>query len=164
MFSQRDLSEMGKNKVKLNLKKLLSSQNISLDLAGEDKRAVIAGMIDLLEATGKLGDREAALSCVLARERKMSTGMEHGIAIPHGKTDSVRSLVVGIGIHRRGVDFQSLDGQPAHIFIMTVSPRNRSGPHIQFLAEISRILNDETVRERLLAAGSAAEVIALMSG
>ena len=65
---------------------------------------------------------------------------------------------------RRGVDFQSLDGQPAHIFIMTVSPRNKSGPHIQFLAEISGILNDETVRERLLTAGSAAEVIARMSG
>jgi mannitol/fructose-specific phosphotransferase system IIA component (Ntr-type) len=101
---------------------------------------------------------------VLAREGKMSTGMEHGIAIPHGKTDTVKKLVVGVGIHREGVDFESLDGQPAHIFIMTVSPLNKSGPHIQFLAEISRILGNAAVRERLLAAGDQGEIIALLSG
>lgn len=150
--------------VKLNLKKLLGPRNVSLELAGKSKREVIAEMVDLLTAAGGLNDREAALACVLAREGKMSTGMEHGIAIPHGKTDTVKKLVVGVGIHREGVDFESLDGQPAHIFIMTVSPLNKSGPHIQFLAEISRILGNAAVRERLLAAGDQGEIIALLSG
>jgi len=150
--------------VKLNLKKLLGPRNISLELAGKSKREVIAEMVDLLIEAGGLNDREAALACVLAREDKMSTGMEHGIAIPHGKTDTVKTLAVGVGIHREGVDFQSLDGQPAHIFIMTVSPLNKSGPHIQFLAEISRILGDAAVRERLLAAGGPGEIIALLGG
>lgn len=150
--------------MKLNLKKLLGPRNIDLDLGGSNKGEVIEAMVDLLTAAGGIADRKAALACVLARENKMSTGMEHGIAIPHGKTESVKSLQVGIGIHRQGVDFQSLDGLPAHIFIMTVSPLNKSGPHIQFLAEISRILGSARVRERLLAAESAAEVLTLMSG
>jgi PTS system nitrogen regulatory IIA component len=151
-------------RVKLNLKKLLAPRNISLELAGESKREVIAEMIDLLASAGGIADREAALACVLAREGKMSTGMENGIAIPHGKTDSVKSLVAGIGIHRRGVDFQSLDKQPAHIFIITVSPLAKSGPHIQFLAELSRILVDPDARRRLLAARSPAEAAAVLAG
>jgi PTS system nitrogen regulatory IIA component len=150
--------------VKLNLKKLLGPRNVSLQLAGATKREVIAEMVDLLASAGGIGDRQAALACVLAREDKMSTGMEHGIAIPHGKTDTVKSLVAGVGIHPGGVDFASLDGKPAHIFIMTVSPLARSGPHIQFLAEISRILGDPDVRRRLLAASGPGEVIALLGG
>jgi len=149
---------------KLNLKKLLSPRNVSLELKGKTKREVIAEMVDLLAGTGGINDREAALTCVLARENKMSTGMEHGIAIPHGKTDTVNKLVVGVGIHHDGVDFQCLDRQPAHIFIMTVSPLNKSGPHIQFLAEVSRILGDAQVRDRLLAAEDPGEIIALLGG
>ena len=150
--------------MKLNLKKLLGSRNVSLELRGKNKREVIAEMVDLIAQTGDINDREAALTCVLAREAKMSTGMEHGIAIPHGKTDTVKKLVVGVGIHREGVDFESLDGQPAHIFIMTVSPLNKSGPHIQFLAEISRILNDGQVRDRLLDVDDPGEIIAVLGG
>lgn len=149
---------------KLNLKKLMGPRNVSPELKGKSKREVIVEMIDLIAAWGGIGDREAALACVLAREQKMSTGMEHGIAIPHGKTDTVKKLVVGVGIHHEGVDFQSLDGQPAHIFIMTVSPLKKSGPHIQFLAEISRILGDAQVRDRLLAAHDPAQIIAVLSG
>ena len=148
----------------MNLKKPLSVETIRLDLKGETKEAILAEMVDLLVASGHIRDREAVLKAVLEREKRMSTGMQNGIAIPHGKTDSVDCLVAALGIKRGGVDFGALDGQPSNIFVMTVSPDSRTGPHIQFLAEISRPLNDASVRAKLLAATSPDEVLHLLIG
>ncbi|MBP5786749.1 MAG: PTS sugar transporter subunit IIA, partial [Kiritimatiellae bacterium] len=98
----------------------------------------------------------------LERERRMSTGMQNGIAIPHGKTDAVDCLIAAMGVKREGVDFGALDGEPSTIFVMTVSPDSRTGPHIQFLAEISRPLNDPAVREKILAATTPDEILRLV--
>ena len=148
----------------MNLKKPLTVETISLDLQGDSKEAILAEMVDLLVASGHIRDRAAVLKAVLEREKRMSTGMQNGIAIPHGKTDSVDCLVAALGIKRAGVDFGALDGQPSTIFVMTVSPDSRTGPHIQFLAEISRPLNDAAVRARLLAAATREEVLHLLIG
>jgi|GEM_PF-70539 fructose-specific phosphotransferase system IIA component len=148
----------------MNLRKLLVRDVISLDLQGNTKDEIIQEMLDLLEQAGKLNNRKAAEKAILDREKKMSTGMQNGIAIPHGKTDTVDSLIVAIGVKKDGVDFESLDGQPSVFFIMTLSPANRTGPHIQFLAEISRQLNDPHVRERILAAGNKDDVITILAG
>ena len=148
----------------MNLKKPLTVETIRLDLKGTTKEAILAEMIDLLMASGHIRDRDAVLKAVLEREKRMSTGMQNGIAIPHGKTDSVDCLVAALGIKRGGVDFGALDGQPSNIFVMTVSPDSRTGPHIQFLAEISRPLNDATVRAKLLAATTPDEVLHLLIG
>ena len=148
----------------MNLKKPLTVETIRLDLKGATKEAILAEMVDLLVASGHIRDRDAVLKAVLEREKRMSTGMQNGIAIPHGKTDSVDCLVAALGIKRSGVDFGALDGQPSNIFVMTVSPDSRTGPHIQFLAEISRPLNDASVRAKLLAATSPDEVLHLLIG
>ena len=148
----------------MNLKKPLTVETIRLDLQGATKEAILAEMVDLLMASGHIRDRDAVLKAVLEREKRMSTGMQNGIAIPHGKTDSVDCLVAALGIKRSGVDFGALDGQPSTIFVMTVSPDSRTGPHIQFLAEISRPLNDASVRSKLLAATSREEVLRLLIG
>lgn len=148
----------------MNLKKPLTVETICLDLQGATKEAILAEMVDLLVASGHIRDRAAVLKAVLEREKRMSTGMQNGIAIPHGKTDSVDCLVAALGIKRAGVDFGALDGQPSNIFVMTVSPDSRTGPHIQFLAEISRPLNDASVRAKLLAATSPDEVLHLLIG
>ena len=148
----------------MNLKKPLTVETIRLDLKGATKEAVLAEMVDLLVASGHIRDRDAVLKAVLEREKRMSTGMQNGIAIPHGKTDSVDCLVAALGIKRGGVDFGALDGQPSNIFVMTVSPDSRTGPHIQFLAEISRPLNDAAVRARLLAAATREVVLHLLIG
>ena len=148
----------------MNLKKPLTVETICLDLKGATKEAILAEMVDLLVASGHIRDRDAVLKAVLEREKRMSTGMQNGIAIPHGKTDSVDCLVAALGIKRGGVDFGALDGQPSTIFVMTVSPDSRTGPHIQFLAEISRPLNDASVRAKLLAATSPDEVLHLLIG
>jgi PTS system nitrogen regulatory IIA component len=147
----------------MNLKRLLSSDAILLELKGATKDEIIAEMIDFLVAKGRIKDRDAALRSVLEREQKMSTGMQHGIAIPHGKTDSVEKLVTALAIKREGLDFGSMDGQPSRIFVMTVSPASRTGPHIQFLSEISQILNDPEKRESLLKAETPAQVVEILS-
>ncbi len=145
-------------------KKPLTVETISLDLRGTDKEEILAEMVDLLAASGHIRDKEAVLKAVTDREKRMSTGMQNGIAIPHGKTDSVDCLVAALGIKREGIDFGALDGQPSTIFVMTVSPDSRTGPHIQFLAEVSRPLNDASVRAKILSASTREEVLKLLLG
>jgi mannitol/fructose-specific phosphotransferase system IIA component (Ntr-type) len=151
----------------MNLKKALSRETVLMELKSSTKEAIIEEMIDLLMAAGKIKDvkdRKEALKAVLDRERKMSTGMQNGIAIPHGKTDRVDSLVAAIALKKEGVDFGALDNLPSRIFIMTLSPDTRTGPHIQFLAEISRQLSDASVRERILAATTPDEILTILAG
>ena len=148
----------------MNLRKILLPESVALELAGPSKEAIIQELVELLARSGRIRDREPVLKAITDREKKMSTGMQNGIAIPHGKTDAVDGLVAALGLKRTGIDFGSLDGQPSTIFVMTVSPDNRTGPHIQFLAEISRQLNDAAVRERLFAARTPDEVLQVLGG
>lgn len=146
----------------MNLRKVISPACVSVALKSDTKEGIIKELIDLLMAAGKIRDLEArdeALKAVLDREIKMSTGMQNGIAIPHGKTDTVETLIAAIGLKKEGVDFQALDGKPSRIFIMTLSPDTRTGPHIQFLAEISRQLSDAGIREKVLKAESSEQVL-----
>lgn len=147
----------------MNLRDVISVDSIRLDLKAKSKNGIIEEMIDVLVDTGQICDRASALKAVLQREEKMSTGMQNGIAIPHGKCDTVDKLVALVCIRREPVDFQSLDGKPCSIFIMTLSPSNRTGPHIQFLAEVSRILGDANRRARLLAAQTVADAHSILS-
>ena len=148
----------------MNIRKAISKEAIRLSLEARDKNGIIEELLDLIVRTGRIPDRKAALKCLLEREKKMSTGMHHGLASPHGKTDTLDSLVASVGILPEGVDFGSMDGEPSKIFILTVSPANRAGPHIQFLAEISRLLNREDVRRQLLEAQTVDEVYELLTG
>jgi PTS system nitrogen regulatory IIA component len=104
------------------------------------------------------------LQAVLERETKMSTGMQNGVAIPHGKTDAVKSLVAAIGLNKAGVNFDSMDGSPCTIFIMTISSAHRRGPHMQFLAEVSRLIGQPAEREKLLACKTHNEIYELLTG
>ena len=119
---------------------------------------------DRLIAVGKIDDRDAVLEAVLEREAKMSTGMQNGVAIPHGKTDAVKSLVAAIGLSKAGVDFDSMDGEVCTIFVMTLSPLKRRGPHMQFLAEVSRLIGQPAERERLLACQTHNDIYELFTG
>lgn len=147
----------------MNLRKVLSSSVISVDLPGQTKSEVLESLMNILMKTGKVRDRGAAMKSILDREEKMSTGIQNGVAIPHGKTDVVDDLVACLGIKKAGIDFEALDGEHSRIFIMTLSPVNRSGPHVQFLAEISQLLTDAEKREKLLNAGSAETVLDILT-
>ena len=146
----------------MNLKKLLNKDLVCVDLPGKSKTEVIESLLDVIMKTGKIKDRDAALACILDREKKMSTGIQAGVAIPHGKTEAVDELLACVAIKKEGVDFESLDGRPSRIFIMTLSPVNKVGTHVQFLAEISRLLREEDAREKMVSAGSADELLDLI--
>ena len=148
----------------MNLKKVLSADTVWVDLKADTKRGIIEEMIDRLTVAGKISDREAVLQAVIEREEKMSTGMQNGVAIPHGKTDAVKSLVAAVALNKSGVDFDSMDGEPCTIFIMTISPLKRRGPHMQFLAEVSRLIGQASEREKLLACQTHNEIYERLTG
>ena len=147
----------------MNPKRVLAKETVTLKLQGATKDDILEELVDLLVSAGRIKDRKAALKAVMEREKKMSTGLQNGIAIPHGKTDTVESLVAALGIRKEGIDFQSLDGLPAQIFLMTLSPASRTGPHIQFLADISRTLHDPVVRQQVLDATSEEELLEILA-
>jgi fructose-specific phosphotransferase system IIA component len=148
----------------MNLRKVLTLDTVWVDLKADTKQGIIEEMIGRLVAVGKIKDQAAVLQAVINREEKMSTGMQNGVAIPHGKTDAVKSLVAAVGLKKTGVEFESMDGIPSTIFIMTSSPAKRRGPHMQFLAEISRLLGQASEREKLLTCETQQEIYQLFTG
>ena len=145
-----------------DLLSLIEPGFLRLELHGETKEAVITELVDILAAGGRLLDRDQALADVFEREKSMSTGMEHGIALPHGKTEGIADIAVAVGIKRAGLDFDSMDGRPSRLFILVVSPKKTSGPHVQFLAAIGAVLKDGTMREAVINAATAKEAADLL--
>ena len=147
----------------MDLMTILTPEMISLHLSGTTKDEIIDELIDVAMKSGKIGDRNEAKAAVLEREARMSTGMKHGIAIPHGKTGTVTELVACVGISDNEVDFDALDHKGCKIYIMTLSPLEKTGPHLQFLAEVSTLFRSEEKRQAILAAKTPQEVIALLT-
>jgi Kef-type K+ transport system membrane component KefB/mannitol/fructose-specific phosphotransferase system IIA component (Ntr-type) len=145
-----------------DLLSLVEPEALSLELKGETKEEIITELVDILAKRGKLLDRDLALADVFEREIAMSTGMEHGIALPHGKTDGIGDIAVAVGIKRNGINFNSMDGQPSRLFILVVSPKKTSGPHVQFLAAIGAVLKNETLREAVINAATTEEAANLL--
>lgn len=146
----------------MDLKSVLNRETVALHLKGTTKEEIIDELLKVAARTGKISDIGTARKAVLERERRMSTGMKHGIAIPHGKTDAVKDLVACIGISDNAVDFDALDRENCRIFIMTLSPADKTGPHLQFLAEVSLLFRSEEKRAALLAARTPEEVLAAL--
>ena len=143
----------------MTLLDILSPKSTIVGLQSETKEAIIEELVDLLEVGEVITDRDKVLQAVLEREKIMSTGIGDGIAIPHGKSDSCVRLAAALGTHKRGVDFEALDGEPAYVFFLLVSPANVSGPHIKALARISRLLKNDDFKKKLIEASSPEEVI-----
>jgi mannitol/fructose-specific phosphotransferase system IIA component (Ntr-type) len=141
---------------------LIEPECLTLTLQGETKKEIIIELIDILAAAGKLQDRDQVLADVFEREESMSTGMEFGIALPHAKTDGVADTVVAVGIKKPGVNFESMDGQPSRLFILTASPKIASGLHMQFLAAVGAILGEEALREAVINAKTPEEAVDLL--
>jgi mannitol/fructose-specific phosphotransferase system IIA component (Ntr-type) len=141
----------------LQMANYLTPQLVEPHLGGETKSEVIEELLELLRRAGQVRDVEAARAAVWEREESMSTGLQYGVAIPHGKTDAVDHLVCAVGVKRDGMDFDALDGQPSRIFILTLSPKSKPAPHVQFMSTVSQILNPHG-RQRILEARTAAEI------
>ena len=147
----------------MNLKTVLTKDTISLNLKGTSKEEIISELLEILVSAGKVQDKATAFAAIMDRENKMSTGMKHGIAIPHGKSSSIKDLVACMGISDTPVDFESLDHEPCRIFIMTLSPLEKTGPHLQFLAEISLLFKSSEKRKEILKAQTPEDILRILS-
>ena len=140
------------------LTQILQPACAKVPLDGKDKESVIKELVNLLDTAKLLTDSSDVLKAVLSRENTRSTGIGAGIAIPHGKCKGVKELVMAMGI-----DFQSIDSKPVHIIVLLVSPIDRTGPHIQALARISRLMLDEDFKNKLQSSSSAQQLYNLIS-
>jgi Kef-type K+ transport system membrane component KefB/mannitol/fructose-specific phosphotransferase system IIA component (Ntr-type) len=146
-----------------SLRGYLQRELLVADLKGESKTAVIDELLGVLVRQGLVRNEEEARQAVLAREESMSTGMQFGVAIPHGRTDAVDRLVCAIGIKHDGIDFDAIDGKPSRIFVLALSPVSAAAPHMQFMSMVSQVLNEQG-RQGLLACDNENEMFAVLSG
>lgn len=145
------------------LTQILQPKSIKAPLVSTNKEDAIEELINVLADNGYLSDRGSAFEAVLAREQTRSTGIGSGIAIPHGKSTAAKELVMAIGIAKEPIEFESIDNKPVGIIILLVSPPDQTGPHIQALARISRLMLDATFKSQLEKAASPEEVYDLIS-
>lgn len=129
---------------------ILTGDLIIENLQATSKDGVVREFADLLAQAGKVRDGERLVRMLLEREAQCSTGIGDGVAIPHAKSDAFAEMVVAFGRSGPGVDFQSLDGKPAHLFFLLLSPDDRPGDHLKTLARISRLLRNPLLREQLM--------------
>ncbi len=144
------------------LTQILQPNCVKVPVENKEKDAAITELVDLLNTNGLLLDRNVTLDAVLTRERIRSTGTGAGIAIPHCKCSAVKELVMAIGITQDPIEFDSVDGKPVKILFLLVSPENQTGPHIQALAGISRLMLNEEFKQKLEQTTSAEEVYGLL--
>lgn len=135
----------------------LKEEAIISELNATDKKEVLEQLTNALAKASGV-NQEEIVRVLLERERLGSTGIGGGIAIPHGKSKSLDALLVGFGRSFEGVDFEAIDGKPAHLFFLLMAPEDSSGAHLRMLARISRLLKDSTFRQRLMTAGDQREL------
>jgi fructose-specific phosphotransferase system IIA component len=146
----------------MNLLDILSPSCIRAPLAATDKRGVIDELVDVLASAGKVADPEALKQAVWTREQTRTTGIGHGLAIPHGKAPGMSALAMAIGKPAAPLDFEAIDGQPVRLIVLLASPPERTSDHIQALARVSRLMTMDDFRQRIYSAPDAASIIELI--
>ena len=144
------------------LSELLEPAAVKPRLEAVNKRDAVAELVALLEAAHGIDSQGEILDRVLRREAMMSTGIGNGVAIPHGKARAVDRMMAACAVSPGGVDFEAVDSEPARLFILLVSPESLGTPHVKVLANISRLLKEESVRKSLREAGSADAFLAVI--
>lgn len=143
----------------MKITEILTKDTIHLNLVGSSKLEVIDQLVDVLDRAGKLTDAKEYKAGILKREEQSTTGIGEGIAIPHAKTKAVKTAAIAFGKSVNGIDYDSLDGQPAHLFFMIAAPDGANNTHLEALARLSSILMKNEVREALLKANSEREIL-----
>jgi fructose-specific phosphotransferase system IIA component len=146
----------------MNLLDILSLDCIRVPLAATDKRGVITELVDLLGAAGRVSNTAALNDAVWTREQTRTTGIGHGLAIPHGKCPGMTSLAMAIGKPKEPMDFESIDKLPVRLVVLLASPPDKTSDHIQALAQVSRLMMMDQFRQRVYAAESSEEILELL--
>ncbi|MDR2426696.1 MAG: PTS sugar transporter subunit IIA [Endomicrobium sp.] len=140
----------------------LSSDSINVELKATDKKSAIVELVEMLKATKKVKKTDEIIEVVLEREKLGSTGIGQGVAIPHGKTDVLQEQVGALGISHKGIEFNSLDGEPVHIIFLLVGPVEVAGQHLKALSRISRLFKDKFLRQAIRDAKAKEEIIKII--
>ena len=143
----------------MKISDILEEKLVVTNLPGATKDEIINAMVDLLAKSSKVLDKEKVRASIFERERIMSTGVGNGFAIPHGKTDAVVDIVASFGITRDPINYQALDDKPVRLVFLLVGKDNLVGPHIKLLSRISRLMNKEEFRTKLLTLQTPKEVM-----
>jgi len=146
----------------MKITEFLDKSGIKIGLNSAEKEDVLKELVDVLAGVKEIGDKKSIVKALVERESLGSTGIGQGIAIPHAKTDRVKELVAVLGISRKGVNFEALDGEAVYIFFLLVAPKETAGPHLKALAQISRLLRDSYFCELLKRCKTAEEVYELI--
>ncbi len=142
---------------------ILDARRILSDLTSRSKEGVLRELVHTLSQMETQVNEEHTVEILLERESLGSTGIGEGVAIPHGKSKEVKRILASFGRSQTGLDFQSLDGKPAHLFFLLLAPENSAGMHLKALAQISRLLKDPGFRKRLLEARGAEEIYSIFA-
>ncbi len=139
----------------MKITEILKPSCVCVPLKATDKYAVITELVDLLDASGQLADRDQVVEAVLARERTRSTGIGQGLAVPHGKSRGAKALTMALGKPAADMEFEAVDGRPCRFIVLLASPIDKTGPHIQALAGVSRLWLNEDFRRAVIEASTA---------
>ncbi len=145
----------------MKLSEILSPELIIHNLSVNNKTESINAIIDLFDGDSRVNNLQGVKTAVFDRETIMSTGVGHGFAIPHGKTDAVNEIIAAFARTNAPLEFDSLDGQPVRLIFLLVGKENLVGPHIKLLSRISRMMNQDEFRNKLLDAASSEELFNL---
>jgi PTS system nitrogen regulatory IIA component len=147
----------------MKLTDILEESSIVADLEASTKTEALELLVNAMAVSIPALDTQEMLRVLLEREELGSTGIGDGIAIPHGKSQELTTIVSGFGLSKQGIDFDSLDGKPAHLFFLLVAPENSVGTHLKMLARISRMLKNVEFRQQLLEANSQHEIYQIIA-
>jgi PTS system nitrogen regulatory IIA component len=142
---------------------ILDKRFINPRLASMSKEGILRELVRAITQVEKQVDENRLIEILLERESLGSTGIGDGVAIPHGKSKDMKRLLASFGRSLPGMDFQSMDGKPTHLFFLLVAPENSAGIHLKALARISRLMKDNVFRKRLMEVESAEEIYSLFS-
>ncbi|MEK4147746.1 fructose-specific PTS transporter subunit EIIC [Robertmurraya sp. FSL W8-0741] len=147
----------------MRITELLTKETIKLSISGNEKNEAIEELVEVLDQANKLADRNQFKEAILTREAQSTTGIGEGIAIPHAKTSAVREAAIAFGRSQSGVEYQSLDGERAHLVFMIAATEGANDTHLEALSRLSTILMNGEVREQLLHASTEDEIIAIIN-
>jgi len=146
----------------MKLTDILKPDLIKVGLESEEKEEVFEEMVQLFVDAGLLADRDAALQAIIEREAKMSTGVARWLALPHGKIEEAKGLLLALGTTDYGIEYDSLDGEPVYVVLMVFAELGNPGPHIEALAEISRLFSMPGFTARIREAESAEQILSII--
>jgi len=146
----------------MNLLDIITPECVKAPLDATDKRGAIDELVDLLAEHGKIKQPDALKNAVWTREQTRTTGIGHGLAIPHGKADGLSDIVMAIGKPATPMDFEAIDGQPVQLIVLLASPPDKNSDHIQALARVSRLMTVEDFRRQVYEAKTGEEIWELL--